>query len=144
MFPGFCMFLFQLLIVLLFCYSLVADAVVFNSHFNMSSFLGGIEPHLKLMPDSRPRGLVELIRPKCQVLYFPVELLSQPHTSQATSCFTNYDTGCCTDYDTEGRMRLLKVGEKPDDTRNGSQQEGGQRDLHPLHIVWPHRWCVSV
>jgi glycosyltransferase involved in cell wall biosynthesis len=49
--------------------ALAADALVFNSRFHRDEFLGGIARFLKPLPDHRPGGLDEELRPKCSVIY---------------------------------------------------------------------------
>ncbi|XP_065337764.1 tRNA-queuosine alpha-mannosyltransferase [Cloeon dipterum] len=66
---------------------LVADIIIFNSEFNMSSFLSSLSTFMKIQPGpGRPKGLREKIEPKCSVLYFPIKVdsLRRP-TSQSKS-----------------------------------------------------------
>ena len=53
--------------------ALAADVVLFNSSYNMRSFLDNIDPFLNKMPDFKPKGISDRIRSKCSVLHFPVE-----------------------------------------------------------------------
>ncbi|EDV36540.2 uncharacterized protein Dana_GF13014, isoform C [Drosophila ananassae] len=51
---------------------LAADLVLFNSHFNRSSFLDNVKPFLNIQPDFRVKNIREKIESKCEVLYFPI------------------------------------------------------------------------
>lgn len=58
--------------------ALCADALVFNSDCNRTSFIAGAEMLLRKLPDHVPGGLVELLRSRSQVLSVPL----------ARSCFS--------------------------------------------------------
>ncbi|XP_035208965.1 glycosyltransferase-like domain-containing protein 1 isoform X1 [Stegodyphus dumicola] len=53
---------------------LVADKVLFNSYFNKESLLSNLSTFFNIMPDYRPKNLEDLIRPKCEILYFPIDI----------------------------------------------------------------------
>nr|XP_057938950.1 glycosyltransferase-like domain-containing protein 1 isoform X2 [Doryrhamphus excisus] len=105
---------------------LVADVVVFNSAFNMNSFLSAIPSFLKKIPDHRPKDVAQLIGPKCQVLHFPL------HLADVSGLLPKH--------------KLLHSPAHPPDTddiiRPQTASPGSQEDspVRPLHIVWPHRW----
>lgn len=51
---------------------LSADQIVFNSHYNMTSFLDNIRSFLNIAPDLKLKNLKEKLEPRCEVLYFPI------------------------------------------------------------------------
>lgn len=68
---------------------LAADEILFNSTFNRSSFLDNVTPFLNLQPDCKMKTVVEMIKPKCQVLYFPIRFHAMPKeipNSQNSNC----------------------------------------------------------
>ena len=53
--------------------ALAADINVFNSRFNLESFIDGVERLMARMPDQRPRDIGKVIREKSEVLPVPLE-----------------------------------------------------------------------
>lgn len=94
----------------------VADKVLFNSNFNKESFLTNIKSYLNIMPDYKPKNLEDQIRPKCEVLSFPINI---PEDICYLSKDKQMNSSSCTS--TELNKKLKLMDEK-------------------LHIVWPHRW----
>lgn len=57
---------------------IAADQIIFNSNFNMTSFLNGIDGFLSINADFKQRNLKENISVKSQVLYFPISFHHLP------------------------------------------------------------------
>ncbi len=53
--------------------ALAADRVLFNSRYNMETLLDGARELLSVMPDGVPKGIVEAIEKRSQVLPVPLE-----------------------------------------------------------------------
>jgi glycosyltransferase involved in cell wall biosynthesis len=53
--------------------ALASDTNLFNSHFNLESFIDGVEKLMARMPDQRPRSIGKVIREKSKVLPVPLE-----------------------------------------------------------------------
>ncbi len=53
--------------------SLAADELVFNSAYNLSSFLQGVESLLSQFPDHVPQGVRPLLEAKASVLHVPLQ-----------------------------------------------------------------------
>ena len=96
----------------------------------MYSFLDGIDSHIRLMPDFRPRGLVEIIKPKCYVIYFPVEL---------PLAITHLDRYLAHEYMCEESEKFHNSGNSKG-KYSTPEANCSLTVSRPLHIVWPHRW----
>ncbi|XP_005463431.1 tRNA-queuosine alpha-mannosyltransferase isoform X1 [Oreochromis niloticus] len=121
---------------------LVADVVVFNSRFNMDSFLSSIPSFMKKIPDHRPKDLDRLIRPKCVVLNFPLQFpdvsrfLPKHKLVRRPTEQSHVD-----DIITLQAKQQQSRAHDEDTPRCEQPAEGGvANQVKPLHIVWPHRW----
>ncbi|XP_044159862.1 glycosyltransferase-like domain-containing protein 1 isoform X3 [Bufo gargarizans] len=147
---------------------LVADVVVFNSAFNMESFLTSIGKFMKLIPDHRPKNLEQIIRPKCRVIHFPIRFpdVSRflPEHKKAPQKISVEALGHHTQLNVQaenekasvapalsGQVRqhlnqpwIESVEISSEDDRQvispPSSSNFSTESQRPLHIVWPHRW----
>ncbi|XP_070770175.1 tRNA-queuosine alpha-mannosyltransferase [Enoplosus armatus] len=133
---------------------LVSDLVVFNSVFNMESFLTSISYFMKKIPDHRPRDLDLLIRPKCVVLYYPVQFpdvsrLLPKHKLLRRPAELSHVDDIITPQDEQQTRNDPNRSELENPHQSTSEPRADQRpvseedtedQMKPLHIVWPHRW----
>lgn len=59
-------------------HSLSADCILFNSNFNKNSFLENINPFLNIQADIKMKHIRDLIEPKCEIAYFPINFARIP------------------------------------------------------------------
>ena len=143
-------------------YSLVADIVIFNSEFNMESFLSSIQSFMKIVPDYRPKDLRNKIEPKCSVLYVPIHMMSDVkspsiQTLKDDQCVLSAGSDesdckgiCGSEHKDSLQERTLMKGDdscsdgRHDIAREMSTAGYVHADMdhngRPLHILWPHRW----
>ncbi|XP_019134846.1 tRNA-queuosine alpha-mannosyltransferase isoform X1 [Larimichthys crocea] len=124
---------------------LVADVVVFNSVFNMESFLSSISTFMKKIPDHRPKDLDLLIRPKCVVLYYPVQfpdvsrmlpdhkLVRSPGETSDNITTPQDELPWC-------EQGPYQSTSEPRTDQRPRCEADPENQIRPLHIVWPHRW----
>jgi len=61
--------------------ALCADTILFNSKYNRSTFLAGAKKLLSRLPDLVPKGLIELLQQRSEILPVPVNV--EPPVSQS-------------------------------------------------------------
>ena len=145
--------------LLFFFFSLVADVILFNSKYNRDSFLKAVDTYLNRIPYEKPKGVSEEIRKKCHVLNFPIVF---PNIQDIKDSLRKKDGVTTTTITTttsalsnhESRDRYSCMSQNMED-HHGSHKRpcleanatdgicpSTQKQLKPLHIVWPHRWYL--
>ncbi|XP_041663361.1 glycosyltransferase-like domain-containing protein 1 [Cheilinus undulatus] len=124
---------------------LVSDVVVFNSSFNMESFLSSVSSFMKKIPDHRPKDLEQLIRPKCVVLYYPVQFpdvsrLLPKHKHQRRPAVASHVDDIIREQAEQQSAWSDLIHQSTSELRPNADEGQDQNQERPLHIVWPHRW----
>lgn len=58
--------------------ALAADCLLFNSRYNMTTFIAGVDELLHKLPDAVPTGVVAQLQAKAQVLPVPIDPPAEP------------------------------------------------------------------
>ena len=116
--------------------SLVADCIVFNSRYNMNTFLTNIDSFLKLSPNLQLQGIADQIQPKCHVLYFPLQIPIEHFYIISSTCVQS----TC-----EPVTSVLSTCDSPVTSVPSTCEPVislAVTSTKCLHIVWPHRWLI--
>lgn len=109
--------------------ALCADALVFNSEFNRTTFIAGVDALLRKLPDGVPPGLPQLLQVRSQVLPVPLALNCFETVPRKATQFTliwnhrwEYDKG------PERLLAMLRIF-------FATQNSYAQTPLFKLHMV---------
>jgi len=110
-----------------------------------------------MMPDCRPAGIRDRLAVKCRVLYYPVEFADVTEFNHR-NCSPNVRIADCgSALDTSSCDAAISTG--TEFVNSSSIDDGSSGDVcndavrmpasvlpcsEPLHIVWPHRWYVTL
>ena len=141
--------------------SLVADCIVFNSRYNMNTFLTNIDSFLKLSPNLQLQGIADQIQPKCHVLYFPLQIPIEhfyiiPSTCVPSTCVPSTCVpSTCVPATSVPSTSVPSICEPVTSVPStcDSPVTNVPSTCEPvislavtstkcLHIVWPHRWLI--
>lgn len=70
--------------------AIVGDRVVFNTEYNRESFLKGAHKFLRKMPDHVPKGLMDMVREKSEIISVPIDPISKGEKPDTPTILWNH------------------------------------------------------